>query len=332
MKSIVFFNNKGGVGKTTLLCNVASILAIEHGKKVLVVDADPQCNTTTYCLNEQKVEDLLSKVKRDTIESFIEPLKKGKGFLVEPISPITSPRFCFDIIPGDPKLALSEDLLASDWKSAISGDARGLQTSFVMKDLLLKYEDKYDFIFFDVGPSLGALNRSILISADYYLVPMSVDIFSLSAIENISISLNKWKNSIKKSLDFHRDEEGEDFMIRGHKIKWSLNFLGFALQQYTAKTISGKKRPVNAYEKINKKIPSVINKYLVSDGKSDINKYLVGEIQNLHSLVPLSQSANCPIFKLKSSDGVVGAHFSMVKESKDIFNNIAVNIIRNIGE
>ncbi|SBS67823.1 ParA family protein [Vibrio atlanticus] len=330
MKSIVFFNNKGGVGKTTLLCNVASVLAIEHGKKVLVVDADPQCNTTTYCLNEQKVEDLLSKVKRDTIESFIEPLKKGKGFLKDPISPVTSPRFCFDIIPGDPKLALSEDLLASDWKSAISGDARGLQTSFVMKDLLLKYEDTYDFIFFDVGPSLGALNRSILISADYYLVPMSVDVFSLSAIENISISLKKWKNSIKKSLDFHRDEEDEDFMIDGHKINWTLDFLGFAVQQYTAKTVSGKKRPVNAYEKINKKIPSLIKKHLVSEKVVDIDKYRLGEIQNLHSLVPLSQSANCPIFKLKSSDGVVGAHFTMVKESKDIFNNIAINIIKNM--
>lgn len=330
MKSIVFFNNKGGVGKTTLLCNVASILATEHGKRVLVVDADPQCNTTTYCLNEKNVDDLFSKVKRETIESFIEPLKKGKGFLEEAILPLTSPRFCFDIIPGDPKLALSEDLLASDWKSAISGDARGLQTSFVMKDLLLKYENRYDFIFFDVGPSLGALNRSILISADYYLVPMSVDVFSLSAIENISISLNKWKKSIEKSLDFHKDEEGEDFMINGHKIKWGLKFLGFAVQQYTAKTTSGKKRPVNAYEKINKKIPTVIKKYLIDNNDLDMEKYLLGEIQNLHSLVPLSQSANCPIFKLKSSDGVVGAHFSMVKESKDIFDSIARKIIKNV--
>lgn len=330
MKSIVFFNNKGGVGKTTLLCNIASLLALEYEKKILVVDADPQCNTTTYCLGEDEIDDLFSKTKRDTIELFLEPLKKGKGFIDAPVTPLKSQRFGFDLIPGDPKLSLSEDLLSSDWKSAIAGDARGLQTNFVIKDLLLKYEDKYDFVFFDVGPSLGALNRSILISSDFYIVPMSVDMFSLSAIENISISLNKWKTSINRSLDLHEEEEGERFNISGREINWTLRFLGYAVQQYTAKTVSGSKRPVSAYEKINKKIPSLIQKFLLESANENIDNYKLGEIQNLHSLVPLSQSANCPIFKLKSSDGVVGAHFSMVKDSKDIFNSIACNIIRQM--
>ncbi len=119
MKSIVFFNNKGGVGKTTLLCNIASILSIEFQKKVLVIDADPQCNTTTYCIDGASVDDLFSKIKRETIDTFIQPLKKGKGYLPDAISPITAPRFCFDLIPGDPRLALSEDLLAADWKSLL---------------------------------------------------------------------------------------------------------------------------------------------------------------------------------------------------------------------
>jgi len=58
MESIVFFNNKGGVGKTTLLCNVAAYLSIELHKKVLVIDADPQCNTTSYSLGEQKLSEI----------------------------------------------------------------------------------------------------------------------------------------------------------------------------------------------------------------------------------------------------------------------------------
>ncbi|SXE67072.1 ParA family protein [Klebsiella variicola] len=326
MKSIVFFNNKGGVGKTTLLCNIASIFALEFGKKVLVIDTDPQCNSTTYCISEEEVEKLYTKPKRNTIEVFFEPLKKGKGYLDTTIPPIKTKRFGFDLIPGDPKLSLREDLLASDWKSATSGDARGLQTNFVIKDLLLKYSNDYDYIFIDVGPSLGALNRSILIASDYYVVPMSVDMFSLSAIENISISLEKWEQSISRSLELHEEEENDKFMINGQEITWSLKFIGYAVQQYTAKTVSGSKRPVRAYERINKKIPSLISKYLLKEQDGDIENFKLGEIQNLHSLVPLSQSANCPIFKLKSSDGVVGAHFTMVKDAKNIFENIAIKI------
>jgi len=60
MKSIVVFNNKGGVGKTTLLCNLASFLSIKRGKRVLIIDADPQCNSSTYLVDiEESVERII---------------------------------------------------------------------------------------------------------------------------------------------------------------------------------------------------------------------------------------------------------------------------------
>lgn len=80
MKSIAFFNNKGGVGKTTLLCNVAAFLAIEMKKKVLVVDADPQCNATQLMLGEEDVFELYDNSKSFTIYSIIHPLSIGKGY------------------------------------------------------------------------------------------------------------------------------------------------------------------------------------------------------------------------------------------------------------
>ena len=60
--------------------------------------------------------------------------------------------------------------------------------------------------------------------------------------------------------------------------------------------------------------------------------YKLGEIPNLHSLVPLSQSANTPIFKLSADDGVVGAHFSKVKDYKSVIEEIAEKVIHNIQQ
>jgi len=66
MKSIVVFNNKGGVGKTTLLCNLASYLSIKKGKKILIIDTDPQCNATAYMFPYPQIEEIYS-TNKDTI-------------------------------------------------------------------------------------------------------------------------------------------------------------------------------------------------------------------------------------------------------------------------
>ena len=63
MKSIVVFNNKGGVGKTTFVCNLSAYLALNMGKKVLVVDADPQCNATVYSIPTEQFNDIYIKKK-----------------------------------------------------------------------------------------------------------------------------------------------------------------------------------------------------------------------------------------------------------------------------
>ncbi|MGR5549847.1 ParA family protein [Vibrio sp. DNB22_12_1] len=332
MKSIVFFNNKGGVGKTTLLCNLAGYLAIHLNKKVLIVDADPQCNSTSYLLDDMEVDALYGKVRRDTIESFMVPVRRGQGFINSPIKPTHSKRFHCDLIPGDPKLSLSEDLLATDWKGATSGEHRGMQTTLVFRHLTHLYKD-YDYILFDVGPSLGAINRSVMLGCDFFVTPMSVDVFSLMAVDNMNLSLDKWKDGFESGLARYKKEEEEDFSINNERVEWRLHFAGYVMQQYKAKTVRGNRVHVNAYEKISKKIPAKIEEQLAKNysenSKLDTN---LGEVQNLHSLVPMSQTSKSPIFELKARDGVVGAHFSKVEEAKEIFKNITLNLLRNIDD
>ena len=201
MKSIAMFNNKGGVGKTTLLCNLASYLQQNLNKKVLVIDADPQCNSSTYVFDESTFLNVYYNSKKFTVNDIVLPLKT-KGAYVEKtnIQVIQSKGFGFDVIAGSPKLAASEDFLSGDWKDLKASEIRGIRTNMLFFDLLRKFED-YDFVFFDMGPSLGAINRSILLACDFFITPMSSDFFSILALENIGSSLQDWQSKFNATLD-----------------------------------------------------------------------------------------------------------------------------------
>ncbi|MCC7467477.1 MAG: AAA family ATPase, partial [Saprospiraceae bacterium] len=261
----------------------------------------------------------------------IKPLQRGKGYLDGTPPVHKSPYFELDVIVGDPQLSLSEDFLSKDWLDGKSGESRGLQTTLLFKDLLLKLEH-YDYVFFDVGPSLGALNRSVLAASDFFIVPMSSDIFSIQALENISKSLKEWSEQLNKGLSDHEKKYSEPFYIKSTIPKWQLQFAGYITQQYTAKTVEGKKQPVNAYEKIIRKIPLAVSKFLLTINKNQLQNALIGEITNLHSLVPLSQNSSVPIFNLKSEHGVVGAHFNKVKEYEENLSKITANLLNNLNQ
>lgn len=322
------FNNKGGVGKTTLLSNVAGYLALELGKRVLVVDADPQCNATQSLFGDKVITDLYTYTSSFTIYSVIKPLSVGRGYSKN-LEPMWSATFGLDVLPGDPRLALTEDLLATDWSQAISGYTRGLRTTFLFSQLLTRCED-YDYVIFDMGPSLGSINRSVLIAADYFVTPMSLDIFSLRAIENISLSLVTWRRQLETGLSLN-DEPDE---LELDNLDWKLRYLGFVTQQYTAKMdAEGNRRPVKAFDRIMRRVPDVVQREIVEKLQpAEIGlDYDLGSIPTLHSLIPLSQVSRKPIFRLGAGDGVVGAHFAKVKEYRAIISAIADRMLRNLA-
>lgn len=333
MKSICVFNNKGGVGKTTLLCNLAAYLSIRKQKKILVVDADPQCNATAYLFKEDVLDKLYSTQKEmETINQLITSLKKAKGYSDVPIK--KSPGFCVDVVPGDPRFSLAEDFLAKDWFDATNGEERGLKTTLLFHALLnWAKAEKYDFVFFDMGPSLGAINRTVLLSCDYFLVPMSSDIFSLRGLQNIEVSVSNWKKGLERGLSAYEETSDEEFeLIEGIGfIPPSIRFLGYVTQQYTAKTVAGKKQPVDAYERIIKKIDPAVKKHLVDsiNGGQEMN-YKLGEVPYFNSLVPMAQTSSKPIFALKGPDGIVGAHFDKVRQFEIVMDGISTKLLTNI--
>lgn len=328
MQSIAFFNNKGGVGKTTLLCNLAASLSINEEKKILIIDADPQCNSSAYVLPEELLNNLMIKADKYSIDSFYDSVRKGQGYSSRTPETVKSLRFNVDIIIGDPKLSIREDLLATDWGDTTKGEPRGFQTTYVMKELISRF-DSYDYVLVDMGPSLGALNRSILLAVDYFVMPLSVDIFSLMAVENILTSFGNWKSSLESAISRHKAQEGEFFTLSGEKVEWKLKFAGFVMQQYVAKRKQGVRQAVDAFEKIIQKQNEEL-KSLCSFFNTDILAANLGEVPTLASVVPMSQEAHAPIFKLGAQDGIVGSHYNRVQEAGDFYHAIAEKFINRV--
>jgi cellulose biosynthesis protein BcsQ len=238
MKSIAFFNNKGGVGKTTLVVNLAAYFALRLNKRVLIIDADPQCNATQAMFSDDFIDKRYSTGSGFSIYKIVQPLASGKGYSSS-IIPEKTLRFGVEVIVGDPRLALSEDVLARDWSTAISGDTRGLRTTLLFCELL--------------------------VACDFFVSPMSVDIFSLLAIENISTVLENWSKQLTRGIE--ENEEPEDLPVSDYN--WRLRFAGYVTQQYIAKrNADGKVRPVAAFEHIAANIPQLISKHFIGDQKS----------------------------------------------------------------
>lgn len=224
--------------------------------------------------------------------------------------------------------------MAKDWFDATNGEERGLKTTLFFHALVeWAGKEKYDYVFFDIGPSLGAINRTVLLSCDFFILPMSSDIFSLRGLQNIEVAISGWKKGLRRGLETYAEDAGQEFSaddIKTYKTS-SLKFVGYVAQQYTAKTVAGVKQPVDAYERILRKIDPAIKKHLVGSLNDGLKlKYKLGEIPYFHSLVPMAQTSNKPIFFLKSSDGIVGAHFEKVKQFEAVISEISASLDVNM--
>lgn len=338
MKSIVFFNNKGGVGKTTLACNLVSYLNMHKGKRVLLVDADPQCNATQAILDDERCEEIyLSNTDQTkTLYHYLQPFEQGDAEIALPAEPLlgTSNRFNTDIIPGHPRMSIVEDQLSDAWSDLQGRQIRGYRITNWCHQLLENLRDRYDIVVFDVGPSLGALNRSVILSCDYILTPFGCDIFSLLGMRNISQWITTWDLQYTRSIADGINDNPSAF--QSFKIIRNTNnkhrFLGYSVQQYVTRQFKSGPRPVKSYDEIMKQIPETVRTAMAPFTPTSLqDDYLeLGHIPYLYSLVPMAQAAKSPIHSLTNSDGVIGSQYGQVKAFSNLMSGISDKLIRNL--
>lgn len=180
-KIIAVANQKGGVGKTTTVINLGFAIA-ELGKKVLLVDADPQGNTTSGVKKERNIRPSLYEalIHDISVKDVIYQLKDGNSSIRERI----------DLIPSNLDLAGAEVEL-------VSAFLRELR----LKNILEPIVDDYDYIFIDCPPSLGLLTINALSASRYVLIPLQCEYYALEGISQLLKTVELIKKGLNPSLE-----------------------------------------------------------------------------------------------------------------------------------
>lgn len=326
MKTIAFFNNKGGVGKTTLVYHIAWMMA-ESGYKVLTADLDPQANLSSMFLPEERLEELWpEKDDHKSILACISPILEGTGDVA--LAHIEKVLNNLHLIPGDLGLSQFEDKLSDSWPRCLDRDPSAFRAITAFYRIVHAAAEKIgaEIVLIDVGPNLGAINRSALISADHVIMPLASDLYSLQGLKNLGPTLKQWRSGWKQRLE-QKPEQLNIPLPSG-----SMTPAGYIIMQH----VERKSRPVKSYRKWVERIPATYQEYILGQrGKtvSEVNDdpNCIGLVRHYQSLMPMAQEARKPVFLLKPADGAIGSHAQSVTKCYMDFKRITETVLQRVS-
>jgi chromosome partitioning protein len=323
---VAFFNHKGGVGKTTLVYNIGLALA-EQGKRVLFVDADAQANLTSAALPLEKIESLYGK--DETIHGCLSPIIDGSGDVASPV-PIQIRNTAW-IIAGDIRLSDFEEIAPEGWTQALAGNARGFRVSTALYRVIHSAGTllEADIALVDLGPNVGALNRTVILGSSGFVIPLAPDLFSLTALPSVGKSASLWVAEWQAAL--------------GSAARRSLNLnfevpegkpspLGYVSQQFAVY----RQAPAAAYKRWIEQIPDAYANGVVEPMRQagvhiPSRDAHIGEIRNLSSLIPMAQRSQRAVFELTGSEAR-GAQFTRARDTYSLFGRLADEIVIRLEE
>ena len=178
MKTIAVGNFKGGVGKTTIAASVGVDLALRHGKKILLVDFDPQCNLTEAFINDY--ED-------DNYSNIMDVIKGEKELQTYPIGET------LDLLIGSIYIEQFSNIITNDPKLKLSPGT-------ILKRILQKLSGEYDICIIDTRPAIDLTVSNALIASDYVLIPVQPTARSLKGLETTTTLISDIKEDLNPGL------------------------------------------------------------------------------------------------------------------------------------
>ncbi len=351
-KQIALFNHKGGVGKTTTTFNLGWMLA-NKGKKVIIVDCDPQCNLTGMVLGFEGARDFDSIYESEEVRNIrngLSPAFESRPVVIEPV--VCEP------IQDQPNMVLLPGHIGIAGYEVTLGIAQELSGSLVtlknlpgsLHHLFEKTAEKYDadFILVDMSPSVGPMNQNLLMTSNYFIVPMFPDYFSAMATESLASILPKWSAWAKHAKTSSLLQDAiYPFPDKSPK------FLGTIIQNYRVRDDT----PARAFQRWIDKIKFGIetrlipalreNDMLLPDARYEEASRIASDsaepdqllfpefmrelmiarpllqVSDFNSLIALSQEYKAPVFELTDAQiGQTGNPLENTKEAMSKFREL----------
>lgn len=299
-KIVTLYNNKGGVSKTTTLFNLAAFLSIDK-KKVLLVDCDPQCNITElFFASSEEMSDPNVDLPGTSIYEALLPRFKGQQGSICPDSvelcehPLYSNLFLFR---GDLEFTRAETYFGTAWNQAVTENIHEKNTYVVFEKLMRSLGEKnaFDYILCDVGPSTGAITRTVILACDELIVPLVPDRFCYQAVRLLGSVINEWSKRHKQICETLIPFGIEPFA-------GNPKLAGTVVQNFKVHTgAKAKQSYVQWQEKISAEIETSlvgVNGIMPKDG-FDPHKPYVASIRDVAALAPVSQIFGRAIFDIQ---------------------------------
>ncbi|OHR27534.1 nitrogenase iron protein [Corynebacterium sp. HMSC072B09] len=286
--------------------------------------------------DEQAERDSLA----NTVYSLFIPLREGETDIEPDIRPARSERFGVDVLPGHPALSNIEDVMSDAWQSSLAkktGDFRRIhwagQLAVAMED-----EDRYDYIFYDVGPSLGPFNRTVLLGCDAFVTPTSTDLFSFHVFGNLAKWFNDWvteyseisEGNLAQWRNYSPDiaKKTRKLRLLGHDGR-GLQYLGYTTLEYVKRRSNGKEQLVGAFERFRGKFDDEAKRIGDSFGHS-CDQYLIGHVPHMYSMSATAQDSHSPIADLQATDGVRGTQLNQRTGYAEKIDEVAALVLERL--
>lgn len=306
--TLAFFSNKVGVGKTTLVYHLAHMFA-DLGRRVLLLDLDPQCKLTEMCLSEDSLLAVWQEAHAGAGTSFgcLHPLMFESGDVRTPqLIEVSSG---VQLLPGHLGLSTFDDPLADAWSGALGGGDSAFRRLSAFHRLALsarRAEEEPELVLIDTGVTLSPINRAALLAADFIVTPLSPDVTSIQGLENLGTVLHSWRTGWQDRVA--RNPDPLLPLPSGRLLP-----LGYVVMH----TRLRRSRQIGGIDYRGSSIAEAFASSLLGQSATSIDSETdpscLGVMRHYHTLMPLALDAQRPMFHLRPADGAIGSRMDYVR-------------------